>query len=284
MRLIMNFNRLAFEAFGFDSYDRAEIVDGDTDDQVVIFLSLADTVNTQGKAFAPCNEGRNATEGEKERYKIRWNEDEVDASGLIGSARYTVESALGDPSVLNLSLHSYIVAGQPESFNEPIASVSYTEVNGRTEEERQENFEKAVHAVLVGGDPTVIYNTLRMNIWGRHGEVKCWLKGCPEHAVVHIKPWREGETLVEQRELLLDEGNLILMRPDLASAFNYGAFTINDDGTLEFANGVDPVALGFSAKLIDMGRKPRLLSPYKELSEGMRHRLAWHRENVFRKP
>ena len=282
MRLIMNFNRLAFEEFGFDSYDRAEIVDGDTDEQVIIFLSLADTVNTLGKAFAPCNEGRNATEGEKERYKVRWNEDEVDASGLIGSARYTVESALGDPSVLNLSLHSYIVAGQPESFQEPIASVSYTEVDGRTEAERKENFEKAVHAVVIGGDPTVIYNTLRMNIWGKYGEVKCWLKGCPEHAVVHIKPWKAGESLEEQKELLLDEGNILLMRPDLATAFNDGDFTINDDGTLDFAPGIDPVDLGFSAKLIDMGRKPRLLSPYKELSDDMKARLQWHRWKVYR--
>lgn len=282
MRLIMNFNRLAFEEFGFDSFDRAEIVDGDTDEQVTIYLSLADEVNTYGKAFAPCNEGRNATEGEKERYKVRWNEDEVDASGLIGSARYTVESALGDPSVLNLSLHSYIVAGQPESFQEPIASVSYTEINGRTEAERQENLEKAVHAVVIGGDPTVIYNTLRMSIWGKYGEVKCWLKGCPEHAVVHIKPWKEGVSLEEQKELLMDLDNIILMRPNLAAAFANGDFTINDDGTLDFAPGIDPVKMGFSQKLIDLGRQPRLLSPYKELSEGMRHRLAWHRKEVFR--
>lgn len=283
MRLIMNFNRRAYHDFGFYNYDRAEIVGGDTDEKVEVYLSESDTVNALGKAFQPCNEtGRQASEGTRERYKIRWSTDDVAASGLIGSARYTVDSALGDPSVLKLSLHSYIVAGQPESYNEPLASVSYTEVDGRTEAERQENFDKAVHAVLVGGDPTVIMNTIRMNIWGKYGEVKCWLKGCPEHAVVHIQPWRVGDTLVEQKELLLDEDNIVLMRPDLAVAFADGAFTINDDGTLNFANGVNPVALGFSQKLLDLGRTPRLLSPYKELSDGMKARLQWHRENVFR--
>lgn len=278
MRLIVNFNRHAFEAFGFDRYGRAEI-DANGPDQIMMCLSE----DGDGMAFSPCNDGNNASEGEKERYKIRVPSEIAEQSGLVGSSRYSVVDSIGNPGFFDLKLHSYIVAGQPESFPDPVASVSYTEVDGKSKKEREENYENAAFTVLAGGDAAVIMNTLRMSILGQYGRDACWLKNSANPSVCHIRHWNTGEDTPAQHDLLLDLDNVILLSPNLKVKFINGDFTIGDDGTLIFADGIDPVEdCGFNQRVIDMGRNPKIMSHYS-LSDAMRGYFKWHRENIFRK-
>ncbi len=278
MRLIVNFNRPAFEQYGFDGYDRAEI-DSNGPEQVMLCLAEG---GEDWMAFSPCNDGIKAKDGERERYKIRVPVNKAEDAGLEGSARYTVEDDSENPGFFFLKKHSLIIASQPESYEEPMASVSFTEV-----EMDDKAREEAIRRFLVGGDSKVIMNTLRLQTKTVYGHDGCWLKGNGnEPSVCHIRPWNTGGNMDEQRDLLLDVDNVWLLRPDLHVRFAKGDFTVNDSGDLVFAQGIDPVAdCGFSQRVIDLGKDPGIMFGKlnrNNLTDEMKEYFRWHRRNVFK--
>lgn len=87
----------------------------------------------------------------------------------------------------------------------------------------------------------------------------------------HIKPWADCETDAER----LDVYNGILLAPHLDAAFDRGFITVADDGTIVMSdalNGAARTTLGLDQPL-----------RVRELTEGHRRYLPWHREQVFKK-
>jgi len=87
----------------------------------------------------------------------------------------------------------------------------------------------------------------------------------------HIKPWADCESDSER----LDVYNGILLAIHLDAVFDKGLMTVEDDGTIVWANmfGQDArEALGVGA-----------LVRVRGLTEGHRAFLPWHRERVFRR-
>ena len=86
----------------------------------------------------------------------------------------------------------------------------------------------------------------------------------------HIKPWADCDTDAER----LDVYNGILLAPHLDAAFDHGLVTFDDDGVLVVSDALDSEArtvLGLDTPL-----------RMKQIEEGHRLYLPWHRERVFR--
>ena len=87
----------------------------------------------------------------------------------------------------------------------------------------------------------------------------------------HIKPWADCETDAER----LDVYNGILLAPHLDAAFDAGFITVADDGSIVVSAMLDTHAratLGLNQAL-----------RVRDLSDGHRGYLPWHRDRVFEK-
>jgi hypothetical protein len=86
----------------------------------------------------------------------------------------------------------------------------------------------------------------------------------------HIKPWADCGTDAER----LDVFNGLLLAPHLDAAFDRGFITVEDDGRVVVAKGLDETA----RDLLGLHGPLRVRTP----AEGHRRYLPWHRERVFR--
>lgn len=87
----------------------------------------------------------------------------------------------------------------------------------------------------------------------------------------HSKPWAKCETDAER----LDVYNGLLLAPSLDAAFDGGWITFDDDGRIRLSPQLKAKAVNILALRQDL----RL----REVEEGHRKYLAFHREHVFRK-
>lgn len=110
-----------------------------------------------------------------------------------------------------------------------------------------------------------------LNLW----EGRCAVTGLAVPELLrasHIRPWADCDTDAER----LDVYNGILLAPHLDASFDGGLVTFDDTGLLVVSDALDDAARA----VLGLDKSLRM----RQIEDGHRAYLAWHREHVFRAP